>query len=184
MKIPIRCCHAADHRAVNVKCTCTVSDWQASDSAEQGLCGMPLFTRMKRSRLVRPSARSLLATAGARLRPFRNLVSRADSAEPAGGGLHLLNSLSGRLEPFVPIDPDCVKWYVCGPTVYDAAHVGHARSYVAFDIVRRVLTEHFGSLLTLLGCEKDKVLLEWRRIKLEIAGKLADPPSRLSRAGS
>lgn len=32
-----------------------------------------------------------------------------------------------------------VTWYICGPTVYDAAHVGHARTYLAFDIIRRIL---------------------------------------------
>ena len=58
--------------------------------------------------------------------------------------LKLLNSLTGDTEPFVPIDPRVVKWYICGPTVYDASHVGHARNYVGFDIVRRVLSEYFG----------------------------------------
>lgn len=32
-----------------------------------------------------------------------------------------------------------VTWYICGPTVYDAAHVGHARNYLTFDIIRRIL---------------------------------------------
>jgi cysteinyl-tRNA synthetase len=35
------------------------------------------------------------------------------------------------------------KWYACGPTVYDSAHLGHARTYVCQDIIRRVLTNHF-----------------------------------------
>jgi len=65
--------------------------------------------------------------------------------EPTGvGGLRLLNSLSGETEPFVPIKAGFAKWYVCGPTVYDAAHLGHARNYIAFDIVRRVLIDYFG----------------------------------------
>ena len=58
--------------------------------------------------------------------------------------LKLLNSLTQQAEPFVPIDARCIKWYICGPTVYDASHVGHARNYVAFDIVRRVLMDYFG----------------------------------------
>lgn len=62
----------------------------------------------------------------------------------SGTGLRLLNSLTQRMEPFVPIDPHIVKWYICGPTVYDSSHVGHARNYVAFDIVRRVLIDYFG----------------------------------------
>ena len=36
-----------------------------------------------------------------------------------------------------------VTWYICGPTVYDASHVGHARTYLAFDIIRRILEVHF-----------------------------------------
>ena len=36
-----------------------------------------------------------------------------------------------------------MTWYSCGPTVYDASHMGHARTYIAFDIVRRVLTDYF-----------------------------------------
>lgn len=35
------------------------------------------------------------------------------------------------------------KWYACGPTVYDSAHLGHARTYVCQDIIRRVLTDYF-----------------------------------------
>src|SRR5690606_20744826 len=36
------------------------------------------------------------------------------------------------------------KWYTCGPTVYDHAHLGHARTYVQFDILIRILTNYFG----------------------------------------
>eukprot|EP00966_Prymnesium_polylepis_P205450 4761113-Prymnesium_polylepis.1 len=67
-----------------------------------------------------------------------------DVSAAAPGGLRLLNSLTQRSEPFVPLDPRLVKWYVCGPTVYDSSHVGHARNYIAFDIVRRVLMDYFG----------------------------------------
>lgn len=65
-------------------------------------------------------------------------------ANGAASGLKLLNSLTQQTEPFVPIDPRLVKWYICGPTVYDASHVGHARNYLAFDIVRRILMDYFG----------------------------------------
>lgn len=37
-----------------------------------------------------------------------------------------------------------VKWYACGPTVYDDAHLGHARNYMAIDIIQRVLRDMFG----------------------------------------
>jgi cysteinyl-tRNA synthetase len=55
--------------------------------------------------------------------------------------LRIHNSLTGRKEPFQPIDPPHVKMYVCGITVYDYIHVGHARSQIAFDVVRRWLRE-------------------------------------------
>jgi cysteinyl-tRNA synthetase len=53
--------------------------------------------------------------------------------------LRIHNSLTGRKEPFVPLVPGQVGMYVCGMTVYDHIHVGHARSQLAFDIVRRWL---------------------------------------------
>jgi len=49
------------------------------------------------------------------------------------------NSLTGREEAFRPINPQSVGLYVCGVTVYDFCHVGHARCYVAFDIIQRWL---------------------------------------------
>ncbi|XP_065085551.1 cysteine--tRNA ligase, cytoplasmic [Ochlerotatus camptorhynchus] len=58
--------------------------------------------------------------------------------------LRLYNSLTRQKELFVPKDGRNVKWYSCGPTVYDASHMGHARSYISFDILRRVLTDYFG----------------------------------------
>ena len=53
--------------------------------------------------------------------------------------LRLFNSLSRSLETFVPIDPSHVRMYVCGMTVYDHCHVGHARSMTTFDVVARWL---------------------------------------------
>lgn len=57
--------------------------------------------------------------------------------------LKLFNSLTRKKEEFQPLDGNVVKWYSCGPTVYDASHMGHARSYISFDILRRVLTVRF-----------------------------------------
>lgn len=51
--------------------------------------------------------------------------------------LRIYNTLTRALEPFSPIDPGHVRMYVCGITVYDRCHVGHARSAVAFDLVQR-----------------------------------------------
>ncbi|HEX5389736.1 MAG TPA: cysteine--tRNA ligase [Burkholderiaceae bacterium] len=53
--------------------------------------------------------------------------------------LRIFNTLTRRVEPFSPIEPGHVRMYVCGITVYDLCHVGHARSAVAFDIVQRWL---------------------------------------------
>jgi cysteinyl-tRNA synthetase len=53
--------------------------------------------------------------------------------------LHLHNSATRRKERFVPIDPDHVRMYVCGPTVYDLAHLGNARPNVVFDVLARLL---------------------------------------------
>ena len=54
--------------------------------------------------------------------------------------LKIYNTLSGKKEGFVPITPGKVNMYVCGPTVYDTSHIGHARSVVVFDMVYRWLT--------------------------------------------
>jgi cysteinyl-tRNA synthetase len=53
--------------------------------------------------------------------------------------LVIYNTLTRRKEPFETLEPGRVRMYVCGPTVYDRAHVGHAMSAVVFDIIRRYL---------------------------------------------
>ncbi|MGH2581856.1 MAG: cysteine--tRNA ligase [Anaerolineales bacterium] len=53
--------------------------------------------------------------------------------------LKIYNTLTRRTEAFEPLQPGMVSIYVCGPTVYDSAHIGHAMSSLAFDIVRRYL---------------------------------------------
>lgn len=62
--------------------------------------------------------------------------------------LKLYNSFSRKKELFVPKDGHRITWYSCGPTVYDASHMGHARSYMSFDILRRVLRDYFGYDIT------------------------------------
>ncbi|NXC17844.1 SYCC protein, partial [Corythaeola cristata] len=57
--------------------------------------------------------------------------------------LCLYNSLTRNKEIFQPQNGKKVLWYCCGPTVYDASHMGHARSYISFDILRRVLRDYF-----------------------------------------
>ena len=53
--------------------------------------------------------------------------------------IHLHNTRSGRKEPFVPLHPNEVSVYVCGPTVYNLAHIGNGMSAVAFDVLVRLL---------------------------------------------
>ena len=53
--------------------------------------------------------------------------------------LQIYNTMSGELEEFRPLNDKQVGVYVCGPTVYDWAHLGHARTYIAFDIIVRWL---------------------------------------------
>ena len=53
--------------------------------------------------------------------------------------LQVYNSLTRQKEPFKPIEKGFVGVYVCGPTVYDHAHIGHAKSYVSFDVIVRYL---------------------------------------------
>ncbi|XP_039182677.1 probable cysteine--tRNA ligase, mitochondrial isoform X1 [Crotalus tigris] len=59
-------------------------------------------------------------------------------------GIQIYNSLSRSKEPLILRNANVVTWYSCGPTVYDHAHLGHACSYVKFDIIRRVITKIFG----------------------------------------
>lgn len=53
--------------------------------------------------------------------------------------IKIYNTLTRKKEDFQTLEPDKVKMYVCGPTVYDKAHVGHAMSVMVFDIIRRYL---------------------------------------------
>ena len=53
--------------------------------------------------------------------------------------LRVYNTLTGKKEEFVPLEPGTVKMYVCGVTVYDHCHIGHARANVVFDMIYRYL---------------------------------------------
>ncbi len=60
--------------------------------------------------------------------------------------LHLYNSLTNKLEKFEPIDPNNVRMYVCGPTVYSSPHIGNARPLVVFDVLFRLLREIYSNV--------------------------------------
>mmetsp|Transcript_16773 Transcript_16773/g.29386 ORF Transcript_16773/g.29386 Transcript_16773/m.29386 type:complete len:772 (+) Transcript_16773:380-2695(+) len=62
----------------------------------------------------------------------------------------VLNSLGNTKVPLLSRNNDkSLTWYICGPTVYDVSHLGHARNYVSFDIIRRILEDYFGYNITL-----------------------------------
>lgn len=66
-------------------------------------------------------------------------------------GLKVMNSLTREKDPFVTMDGTrAVKWYMCGPTVYAPSHMGHARTYLGFDIIRRIMSSYFGYDVTLV----------------------------------
>jgi cysteinyl-tRNA synthetase len=58
--------------------------------------------------------------------------------------LRLYDTLTREKRPFVPLDPSNVRMYVCGPTVYDFAHIGNARPVIAFDVLFRLLRHRYG----------------------------------------
>src|SRR5712675_2322754 len=58
--------------------------------------------------------------------------------------LRLYDTLTREKRPFVPLDPDNVRIYVCGPTVYDFAHIGNARPVIVFDVLYRLLRHIYG----------------------------------------
>lgn len=100
------------------------------------------------------------------------------STEPAK--LKVWNSLTRSKNDFVPIDPEgkVVKWYSCGPTVYDDAHLGHARNYVTIDVLRRILTGYFGYKLQFvqnITDVDDKIILRGRQQHLLAQFKAENP---------
>src|SRR5882757_7784496 len=58
--------------------------------------------------------------------------------------LRLFNTLTKTKEAFTPLDPKNVRMYVCGPTVYDFAHIGNARPVIVFDVLFRLLRHLYG----------------------------------------
>src|SRR5437762_2391419 len=83
--------------------------------------------------------------------------------------LRLFNTRTRRKDPFVPRTPGDVKMYVCGPTTYDYSHLGHARSYIAFDTARRYL-ESLG-----LRVAYAQIFTDIESVIILTAGKKEDP---------
>ncbi|HEY4691345.1 MAG TPA: cysteine--tRNA ligase [Anaerolineae bacterium] len=90
--------------------------------------------------------------------------------------IQVYNVLTRRKEEFVPIHPDRVTLYVCGPTVYDHAHIGHAKTYVSFDMLVRYLrfrgfkvryVQNITDVGHLLDTGEDRILKGARRERSE-----------------
>lgn len=94
--------------------------------------------------------------------------------------LKVWNSLTRAKNDFIPIDSEGkeVKWYSCGPTVYDDAHLGHARNYVTIDILRRILAGYFNFNLKFvqnITDVDDKIILRGRQQHLLAQFKEKNP---------
>uniref|UniRef100_A0A6I8NFM1 Cysteine--tRNA ligase, cytoplasmic n=1 Tax=Ornithorhynchus anatinus TaxID=9258 RepID=A0A6I8NFM1_ORNAN len=87
-------------------------------------------------------AGAAVASAWERARGSRSPSPPREVSGPDGAGWREPPPPPSR-EVFVPQRGKKVTWYCCGPTVYDASHMGHARSYISFDILRRVLRDYF-----------------------------------------
>ena len=61
--------------------------------------------------------------------------------------IQIYNTLARQKEPFVPQDPQRVTMYVCGPTVYNYAHIGNARPVVVFDTLYRLLQQAYPNVI-------------------------------------
>jgi len=90
--------------------------------------------------------------------------------------LKVYNVLTRRKEEFIPLHPPFVGIYVCGPTVYDHAHIGHAKGYVSFDVIVRYLrylgyrvryVQNITDVGHLLDTGEDRILKGARRERLE-----------------
>jgi cysteinyl-tRNA synthetase len=90
--------------------------------------------------------------------------------------IQIYNVLSRKKEEFVPLNPNLVTMYVCGPTVYDHAHIGHAKTYVSFDVVVRYLrfrgyrvryVQNITDVGHILDTGEDRILKGARRDRIE-----------------
>lgn len=86
--------------------------------------------------------------------------------------LILHNTLTRQKEPFVPLDSKTVRLYVCGPTVYDFAHIGNARPYVIFDVLNRLLRDLYPKVIYARNITDidDKIIKAAQEKKEEIQG--------------
>ena len=90
--------------------------------------------------------------------------------------LQIHNTESRTKETFTPLRPDEVRLYVCGPTVYDLAHVGNARPVVVFDSFVRLLRGLYGTVIYVRNITdiEDKIIDRAHELGITIAALTAD----------
>lgn len=90
--------------------------------------------------------------------------------------IQIYNVLTRQKEEFKPLNPDLVTMYVCGPTVYDYSHIGHAKTYVSFDVILRYLrfsgyrvryVQNITDVGHLLDTGEDRIMKGARRERIE-----------------
>src|SRR4029079_16161810 len=100
--------------------------------------GIPPRSQIRRRRRREPRARNAAGAPGT-----AGIMRAAERVPKPPMALTLHNTLSRTREPFVPADPRRVTMYVCGPTVYNFAHIGNARPPVVFDVLARLLRSRY-----------------------------------------
>ncbi|KAJ2500758.1 cysteinyl-tRNA synthetase [Coemansia sp. RSA 1972] len=136
-----------------------LSDGQSSFEVGLKILGLLLLIG---ALLIRSPVRRAMMSSSSSNRPVWN---QPESTYPQTG-LKVFNSLTKSKVPFVPREGNNVSWYGCGPTVYDAAHMGHACNYVTFDIIRRIMEDYIGydmSVVMNITDVDDKIILRARQ---------------------
>ncbi|KAF1916858.1 cysteinyl-tRNA synthetase [Ampelomyces quisqualis] len=132
-----------------------------------GICNIITCTPLSRAvsfPLLKLNARSV-ASDSRKQPPWIPPQARPDAQLPR---LKIYNSLTRSKDDFVPVDPmgEVVTWYACGPTVYEDAHLGHAKNYVSTDIIRRIMKDYFGFRVKFVMNTTDiddKIILQGRQ---------------------
>ena len=84
--------------------------------------------------------------------------------------LRIYNTMTRKVEEFKPLRGNRVYMYVCGPTVYDYSHIGHARTYIAYDVLARYLREKGYSVFYLMNItDVDDKIIKRARERLDRA---------------
>ncbi len=95
---------------------------------------------------------------------------------PTPPTIKLHNTMTRKKEVFTPIDAQNVRMYLCGPTVYDRAHLGNARPVIVFDVLNRLLRHVYGKELGKLPFDLPPYVFAHYRQGLWVAVNYTDQP--------